>query len=161
MAALKRVGTTGIVNGIEITQNNIPEVLEALKGATEKALTEVGIKAEKYAKAKCPVGKGEWVDKNGKKHVIKGYRGGTLRNSITFSVDEDELTIGSNVEYAPYVELGTGPYFEAPPAWVEYASDKGSGDGRGYVRPRPFLRPAIADHIDEYKRIIKNELKNA
>lgn len=150
MAALKRVGTTGI----EITQNNIPEVLEALKGATEKALTEVGIKAEKYAKALCPVGTPESTGK-------KGYRGGTLRNSITFSVDEDELIIGSNVEYAPYVELGTGPYFNTPPEWLQYVTEKGSGEGHGYVRPRPYLRPAIEDHLDEYKRIIQNELKNA
>lgn len=150
MAALKRVGTTGI----EITQNNIPEVLEALKGATEKALTEVGIKAEKYAKALCPVGTPESTGK-------KGYRGGTLRNSITFVVEGDELTIGSNVEYAPYVELGTGPYFNTPPEWLQYVTEKGSGEGHGYVRPRPYLRPAIEDHLDEYKRIIQNELKNA
>lgn len=154
MAALKRVGTTGIVNGIEITQNNIPEVLEALKGATEKALTEVGIKAEKYAKALCPVGTPESTGK-------KGYRGGTLRNSITFVVEGDELTIGSNVEYAPYVELGTGPYFNTPPEWLQYVTEKGSGEGHGYVRPRPYLRPAIEDHLDEYKRIMQNELKNA
>ena len=154
MAALKRVGTTGIVNGIEITQNNIPEVLEALKGATEKALTEVGIKAEKYAKALCPVGTPESTGK-------KGYRGGTLRNSITFVVEGDELTIGSNVEYAPYVELGTGLYFNTPPEWLQYVTEKGSGEGHGYVRPRPYLRPAIEDHLDEYKRIMQNELKNA
>lgn len=154
MAALKRVGTTDIVNGIEITQNNIPEVLEALKGATEKALTEVGIKAEKYAKALCPVGTPESTGK-------KGYRGGTLRNSITFVVEGDELTIGSNVEYAPYVELGTGPYFNTPPEWLQYVTEKGSGEGHGYVRPRPYLRPAIEDHLDEYKRIMQNELKNA
>lgn len=154
MAALKRVGTTGIVNGIEITQNNIPEVLEALKGATEKALTEVGTKAEKYAKALCPVGTPESTGK-------KGYRGGTLRNSITFVVEGDELTIGSNVEYAPYVELGTGPYFNTPPEWLQYVTEKGSGEGHGYVRPRPYLRPAIEDHLDEYKRIMQNELKNA
>lgn len=154
MAVLKRVGTTGIVNGIEITQNNIPEVLEALKGATEKALTEVGIKAEKYAKALCPVGTPESTGK-------KGYRGGTLRNSITFVVEGDELTIGSNIEYAPYVELGTGPYFNTPPEWLQYVTEKGSGEGHGYVRPRPYLRPAIEDHLDEYKRIIQNELKNA
>lgn len=164
MAALKRVGTTGIVNNIEITQDNIPEVLEALKSATEKALTEVGIKAEKYAKALCPVGTPEstgWTDKKGVRHLNKGYRGGTLRNSITFVVEGDELTIGSNVEYAPYVELGTGPYFDTPPEWLQYVTEKGSGEGHGYVRPRPYLRPAIEDHLDEYKRIMQNELKNA
>lgn len=158
MANLKRVGTTGTVNGIEITQNNIQEVLDALDGATEKILTMIGIKAEKYAKARCPVGTPETTGK-------KGYRGGTLRNSITFNVESSDnkgsVTIGSNVEYAPYVELGTGPYFDTPPAWLQYVTDRGSGTGHGYVKPRPFLRPAIEDHLDEYKRIIENELKNA
>lgn len=164
MAGYKRVGTTGIVNSIEITENNVQEVLETLKDATEKALTEIGIKAEKYAKALCPVGTPEstgWTDKNGVRHPNKGYRGGTLRNSITFVVEGDELTIGSNVEYAPYVELGTGPNFTPPPEWEHFDSPKGSGVGSGYVKPRKYLQPAITDHIDMYKRIVENELKNA
>lgn len=153
MANLKRVGTTGRVGSIEITANNIPEVLNALDDATERILTMIGIKAEKYAKARCPVGT---VESTGK----KGYRGGTLRNSITFVVEGDELSVGSNVEYAPYVELGTGPYFEAPPEWEQFNADKGSGEGSGYVKPRPYLKPAIVDHISEYTKIIDNELKS-
>lgn len=156
MAALKKVGTTGSTNGIEITTNNVKEVLEELEESTEKILTMIGIKAEKYAKARCPVGTPESTGK-------KGYRGGTLRNSITFNVessgDEGTISIGSNVEYAPYVELGTGPYFKSPPEWLQYVSEKGNKGGTGYVRPRPFLRPAIEEHIDEYKKIIENELK--
>lgn len=158
MAAIKNVGVTGSVNSIEITKNNIGEILEHLEGVTERALTMIGIKAEKYAKGRCPVGTPESTGK-------PGYRGGTLRNSITFNVETDgtegSVTIGSNVYYAPYVELGTGPYFDTPPEWLQYTTEKGSGIGKGYVHPRPFLRPAITDHIEEYKRIIENELKNA
>lgn len=149
-------GLSGSVGGVEITQDNSAEVLTALKHASEKALTMIGIKAEKYAKARCPVGTPESTGK-------PGYMGGTLRNSITFDVNmaKSEVTIGSNVEYAPYVELGTGPYFDTPPAWVQYETQKGSGIGGGFVRPRPYLRPAIQDHVDEYKQIIDRELKNA
>lgn len=154
MASLKKVGTTGVVNGIVIMEDNAQEVLEELKNATDRILTMIGVKAEKYAKARCPVGTPESTGK-------KGYRGGTLRNSITFNVDDDRLSIGSNVEYAPYVELGTGPYFDTPPKWLEYTTSKGSGAGKGYVHPRPFLRPAVTDHIDEYKNIAKSELKNS
>lgn len=153
MANLKRVGTTGNVNGVEITTNNTKEVLEALESATDKALTIIGIKAEKYAKALCPTGT---VKSTG----IKGYRGGTLKNSITFSVDKDILSVGTNVEYAPYVELGTGPYFETPPEWEQFDAPRGAGIGHGYVRPRPYLKPAIIDHIDQYENIITKELKN-
>ena len=151
MAQLKRVGLTGNVGGIEITVNNIDKVLDELDNNTEKILTMIGIKAEKYAKARCPVGTPESTG-------IKGYRGGTLRNSITFQVEGDTLTIGTNVEYAPYVELGTGPYFEAPPEWEEFVAIRGNGNGRGYVRPRPFLKPAIVDHIDQYDKIVRSEL---
>lgn len=153
MANLRRVGTTGSVNGIEITANNTKEVLDALDNAVDKALTIIGIKAERYAKARCPVGT---VESTG----IKGYRGGTLRNSITFSVEDQVLSIGTNVEYAPYVELGTGPYFEAPPEWEQFDAPKGKGIGHGYVRPRPYLKPAIVDHIDEYENVLTRELKN-
>lgn len=137
---------------VEIKENHTDEVLKALDEAAPKILEMIGIKAEKYAKALCPVGT---VESTGK----KGYRGGTLRNSITHSIDDDTLSVGSNVEYAPYVELGTGPNFTPPPEWESFDTPKGSGVGHGYVKPRPYLRPAIEDHLDEYKNIIENELK--
>lgn len=152
MAALKKVGTTGFVAGFEVTQDNTQEVLKALDLASDRALMIIGMKAEKYAKALCPVGTPESTG-------IKGYRGGTLRNSITFNVrsDDKEVDIGSNVEYAPYVELGTGPQFEAPPEWEQFDAPKGSGRGKG-MRPRHFLRDGIEQHMDEFGNIIKNEL---
>jgi phage gpG-like protein len=157
MANLKSVGTTGSVNGITITKDNTKEILEGLDAAVEKVLTMIGIKAEKYAKALCPVGT---VESTGK----KGYRGGTLRNSITFEVETENdggtVAIGSNVEYAPYVELGTGPYFTQPPDWETFQSTRGSGSSFGYVSARPYLRPAIESHLKEYATIIENELKS-
>lgn len=33
---------------------------------------------------------------------------GNLRNSITYEVEGNEGIVGTNVEYAPYVEFGTG-----------------------------------------------------
>jgi len=140
-------------SGIEIVDDNSDKVLSEMKKATAGALEIIGLKAEKYAKALCPVGTSESTGK-------KGYRGGTLRNSITHSVNEKEstVTIGSNVEYAPYVELGTGPYFQAPPQWEQFDAPRGSGVGHSYVRPRPYLKPAIENHISEYESIIKNEL---
>ena len=141
------------INGVKITENNKDEILAALNGAVEVALTGIGIKAEKYAKARCPVGTPE------KEHK-KGYIGGTLRNSITFEVRDGELSLGSNVEYAPYVELGTGPYFEPPPEWETFATKRGSGAGHGYVHARPYLRPAIEDHLSVYGKIIEDTLSN-
>ena len=57
------------------------------------------------------------------------------------------------------MELGTGPHFEPPPDWETFTSKRGSGVGRGYVKPRRYLQPAIEEHKDEYKTIAENELK--
>ena len=156
MATIKSNGINGDINGVsvKITKNNKDEIMSMLKDATTKSLTMIGIKAEKYAKARCPVGTSESTG-------IKGYRGGTLRNSITFKVDGDKLHVGSNVEYAPYVELGTGPYFTPPPEWETFESTKGSGVGHSYVHARPFLRPAIEDHLSMYGKIIKDNFENS
>ena len=137
---------------IEIKENHTDEVLKALDGAAPKILEMMGIKAEKYAKALCPVGT---VESTG----IKGYRGGTLRNSITHQVEDKTVLLGTNVEYAPYVELGTGPNFTPPPEWESFDTPKGSGVGHGYVKPRPYLRPAIEEHRAEYEQIMKSELE--
>ena len=132
--------------------DNSAEVLAGLKRAKARALEIIGLKAEGYAKRLCPVGT---VESTGK----KGYRGGTLRNSITHTVDGDVLSVGSNIPYAAFVELGTGPHFEPPPDWETFTSKRGSGVGRSYVKPRRYLQPAIEEHAGEYKTIAENELK--
>lgn len=136
-----------------VEDDHTDEILKGVDEAINDALAIIGIKAEKYAKALAPVGTPESTG-------VKGYRGGTLRNSITFDIDTEEhvLAVGSNVEYAPYVELGTGPNFKAPPSWEKFDTPPASGVGHGYVRPRPFLRPALEDHLKQYADIMKKTL---
>ena len=69
---------------------------------------------------------------------------GNLRNSVTGETDGQTVQVGTNVKYAFYVEEGT--------------YDKGDPKG---MRPRPYIRPSIADHIDEYQAILKRILENA
>lgn len=91
---------------------------EATAQAIRRALEICGGKAESYAKQLCPVDTGR------------------LRNSITHAADGDYAEIvGTNVEYAPYVELGTRK-----------------------TRAKPFIKPAAENHVEEYKSIIVNEL---
>lgn len=136
---------------IKFTDNS-DSVLREFRLACRRILGKIGIKAEGYAKKLCPVGT---VESTGK----KGYRGGSLRNSITHEVmDEDTLAVGAGVDYAPYVELGTGPYFRPPPEWETFDAPGGSGVGSGYVTARPFIQPAITGHADEYKQIAEDEL---
>ena len=136
---------------INITDDHVDEVIDAKNAAVVRALEQIGILAEKYAKALCPVGTSESTG-------IQGYRGGTLRDSITHQTDENSVTVGSNVVYAPFVELGTGPNFVPPPEWETFAPYSKKGGGHRYVHPRPYLRPAIEDHLGEFKEIIESEL---
>lgn len=139
--------------GFEIEQNNIDQILSAADIACERALVAIGIKAQDYASNLAPKGTPESTGK-------KGYIGGTLQQSIVYEADNEKVTIGSNVEYAPYVELGTGPNFVPPPEWEEFDVPPSKGLGHSYVKPRPFLKPAIVDHLSEYEEIIKNELSH-
>lgn len=131
-------------NGIKVMfDDNSPQVLEALENAVNRGLKACGETAVGYAQDLCPVDTGN------------------LRGSITYAVDGDECYIGTNVEYAPYVELGTGKYTTGgrQTPWV-YQDDKGwhMTDGQ---QAKPFLKPSASDHSAEYRDILKDSLLNA
>ena len=123
--------------------DNSSEVQEALERAKARALEIIGGKIESYAKGLVPVDTG------------------ALQNSITHAVDGDTVIAGSAILYAPYVELGTGKDYRPPPEWMENNAPRGAGIIKASQHPRPYLRPAVENHTDEYKGIIENELKNA
>ena len=127
---------------VQITDNS-PEVLAALEQAKARALEIIGGKIESYAKGLVPVDTG------------------ALRNSITHAVDGDTVLAGSAILYAPYVELGTGKEYSPPPEWMENNAPRGTGIISRSVKPRPYLRPAVENHIDEYKNVMETELRNA
>ena len=120
--------TNSDIEGLEIVEDNTAQVIAALDTAYVRALEKIGLAAEGYAKKLCPVDTGR------------------LRNSITHTIYGDDLSayIGTNVEYGPYIELGSSKN--------KY---KGANGGRGY------LRPAANDHKDAYRKIVESELKNA
>lgn len=61
---------------------------------------------------------------------------GNLRNSIThMPYDENTEMIATTVKYAPYQEFGTRK-----------------------MKAHPYLRPAVENHVQEYKHIAENEL---
>lgn len=126
-------------------QDHSAEVSAEIKAALLRGLEKIGLVAEGYAKKLCPVDTGN------------------LRNSITHTVDEQEpaAIIGTNNEYAAYVELGTGKYAEGgrPTPWV-YQDAKGNWHMTHGQRAQPFLKPAVADHAAQYRDILESELKN-
>ena len=138
------------MSDIRITDNT-ESFLTAFDRALRNGLEAIGMTAEAHAKKK--ITENDSVDT------------GRLRNSITYAIsgekahidtyNDDEgntysysgtapkdnqlaAYIGTNVEYAEYVELGTS----RAPAY-------------------PYLRPAATEHTEEYRRIFKAALDSA
>lgn len=101
-------------------KDNTEEVLAALERAKKRGLEAIGLTAEGHAKKETPVDTGR------------------LRNSISHATDDEAAYIGTNVEYAPYVELGA----------------------RGR-QGKHMLQRAATEHTDEYKRIMEDAMKHA
>lgn len=90
-----------------------------------------------------------------------------LKNSIDYVVDENELIgyVGTSVEYAIYVEFGTGEFAEngrgRKGGWV-YKDPSGEWFFTWGQEPQPYLRPAFRQHKNDIeslaKRIYREEI---
>lgn len=137
-------------------KDNTAEVLDALERAKKRGLEAIGLTAEGHAKKK--ITQAGAVDTGrlrnsityalaGEETHIKSYKadkGGKDRETYTYDGTADGkkgsgVYIGTNVEYAPGIELGTHR-------------------SAGAVH---FLQDAVANHTDEYKRIMEDSMKNA
>lgn len=131
---------------IEVVDNS-KKIAEELKNAVLRALERCGMQAEGYAVDLVPVDTGN------------------LQQSISHKVDSAEQAayVGTNNEYAAYVELGTGIYAETggrQDPWV-YKDSEGNWHHTHGQKAQPYLRPAITDHKQTYQNIIKDEMENA
>lgn len=144
-------------------EDNSASVLTILKEVTHNILDQWGLLVMSYAKKLA----GRHVDTS------------RLINSITYAVDDAQktVTIGTNAQsdsgqwpngyeaqpspYPIYVELGTGIYAEnhdgRPTPWYWYDMKTKQWHFTRGVKPRPFLRPAVEDHIDELREIAVEE----
>ena len=102
-------------------KDNTDEVLSALEKAKKRGLEAIGLVAEGHAKK-----------------YETAVDTGRLRNSISHATDDEAAYIGTNVEYAPYIELG--------------AREK---------EGLHFLQKAASNHTAEYKRLMEDSMKNA
>lgn len=103
---------------VEVRADNREAIANAIDRALVAALEEIGLVAEGYAKATCPVDTGR------------------LRNSVTHLLKGYDCFIGTNVEYAPYVEEGTSR-----------------------MKGKHFLRKAATGHGDTYRAILEKHLR--
>lgn len=118
--------------------SNVDLVKRMTEAAKIAALEKMGGTAETYAKKACPVDTGR------------------LKGSITHQKDgDDTMLVGTNVEYAPYVELGHDQEVG------RYVPALGKRLVASHVDGKPFIRPAIENHVSEYQKIVENELRHA
>ena len=139
----------------EVIENNKDEILGSLDEAIERALEAMGMQAEAYAKAACsavdtgllrnsityalggkPAAKGSYTASNPKpgKPSSGSYSGSA-------PAEKNTVFIGTNVEYAPYIEMGH------------------SLPSGGHVAGIHFLEHAVLGHTAEYKELVEAALK--
>lgn len=120
---------------VNVVQDNTGATKDAKDLAVTRGLEMIGLQAETYAKLLCAVDTGN------------------LRNSITHEVSGDEVYVGTNVEYGQYVEFGHTQEVG------RYVPKLGKRLVKSYVPPKPFLAPAVENHMDEYKKMIEYSLR--
>lgn len=111
--------------------------IDTLPERIEAALEIVGGMVESNAKNICPVDTGR------------------LRDSMTHFLSQSEENteiIGTSVKYAPWVELG---HAQQPGRFVPKI---GKRLVASHVEGKPFLRPALENHVEEYREVIARVL---
>lgn len=136
---------------MKIDVENEKEVTEKLENMFSEANLEAALMkacalVEAEAKKKAPKGTGE------------------LRRSIASRIEDgNKGIVFTPLEYAPYVEFGTGLFAEEggrkDVPW-HYQDDKGEWHSTNGMKPHPFLRPAFNENREEIKRILKKGLVN-
>ena len=139
---------------ISFKLNGVEQVLDAIEelsktGDVEKALGKACALVERSAKEKAPKDTGE------------------LRRSITSKVEEHngvyQGIVFTPLEYAPYVEFGTGLFAESggrtDVPW-HYKDDKGEWHTTSGQHPQPFMRPALDENREKIIEIIKEGFRN-
>ena len=87
---------------------------------------------------------------------------GALRRSITSKIEAvDDTIVGvvfTPLEYAPYIEYGTGLFAEETGRmdvpW-NYQDDKGEWHSTSGRKPQPYLRPAVEENREKIKKLFK------
>ena len=98
--------------------NNTQKILQENEYKARQILTAIGLKAVSI-----------WTKEITNKKVVDT---GRFRSSVTHEVNyaDKSVSIGSNVDYAPYLELGSHK-----------------------MKARPTLKPTIMNYKDAYKKI--------
>lgn len=129
--------------------NSFEELNEKLEKLVDKKKIEAALEkacalVERDAKTKAPKGNGE------------------LRRSIASRVEDLRGIVYTPLEYAPYVEYGTGLFAEEggrlDVPWC-YQDDEGNWHSTSGQKPQPYMRPALNENRERIKKILMEGLK--
>lgn len=132
----------------EIRFEGLDGILDKLKKISSNANIEGALGTacalvERSAKQKAPKDNGE------------------LRRSITSKVENNKGIVFTPLEYAPYVEYGTGLFAESGGRmnvpWC-YQDDEGNWHTTSGQKPQPYMRPALEENKTAIKQILMEEL---
>lgn len=131
------------LEGLEDVLGRIEKITDP--EAVNRALGQACALVERSAKQKAPKGTGE------------------LRQSITSKVENFQGIVYTPLEYAPYVEYGTGIYAEdggrQDVPW-RYKDDEGNWHTTSGQHPQPYMRPALDENREQIIRLLKEALLN-
>lgn len=86
---------------------------------------------------------------------------GELRRSITSKVENKQGIIFTPLEYAPYIEYGTGLFAEEggrqDVPW-NYQDDKGEWHSTSGMKPQPYMRPALNQSREDIMKKLREGL---
>ena len=126
------------VQGIEKIEERLKEIASG-----QDIMQRLGIACalvERAAKEKAPKDNGE------------------LRRSITSKVEGTVGIVFTNLEYAPYVEYGTGLFAEVAgrkdTPW-SYQDEEGEWHSTSGQKPQPFMRPALNENRVQILKILR------
>lgn len=128
-------------NKLQIRLNNLAKG-QSIENGMQKAVALV----EASAKTKAPVDTGD------------------LRRSISSKVEDSgrQGIVFTNLEYAPYVEYGTGLFAEnggRDTPW-SYQDSEGNWHTTSGQKPQPYLRPALEENIEQIIELLRQEVAN-
>ena len=133
------------IEGLDKILEKLSKLSESIQ---EDTLTDAGMIVEVAAKENCPV------------------QSGALRRSIETTIEKDtngyKAIVGTNLEYAPYLEYGTGLFSSKGVGrntpW-SYQDDKGNWHTTIGQKPQPFLNPALTKNRDKIKNVISKKIE--
>lgn len=130
------------------------EIMQLEKEGIETLLEAIGLEAE--GDVVISISSPGWIPK-------APIDTSNLKNNISHRVvpDEQAVYIGTPVEYAPYVEFGTGDMGKGTGRKWTYRDDEGKFHTTSGMAPRPFLKTAIQKNIRKYKWIAEDALYQA